>query len=420
MCSILPPTLRRLRPAAPRGALGGRTAAGPRKIPAPMTTIPAPAGNRHRVALALTGGGARAAYQVGMLRALAQMHPDFRFDVITGVSAGAINASYLAANFEGVTDAAEDLTCLWTRLEPADVFRVDAGSLLGRTAGWGMRLLSGGARLAPEPRGLVDTEPLRHLLRRVLQAAPDGTVPGIQRNLGDDKLRAIALTTLDWATGRTVTWVEGDHVQMWTRPQRESRRCRITVEHVMASASLPLLFPAVALDGSWHGDGGVRLAFPLAPAIHLGADRILAISTRHAPAGGRRSPDTVGYPPPAQFAGILLNSIFLDQLDQDAMRLERINQLLPAASQEARRDLRPVRIHIVRPSTDLGRLAARFEVKLPRTLRFLTRGMGTKQTSSPDFLSLLMFQQDYVSELIEIGERDAEAQSEAILRLLET
>jgi predicted acylesterase/phospholipase RssA len=167
---------------------------------------------------------------------------------------------------------------------------------------------------------------------------------------GDDKLRAIALTTLDWATGRTVTWVEGDHVQMWTRPQRESRRCRITVEHVMASASLPLLFPAVALDGSWHGDGGVRLAFPLAPAIHLGADRILAISTRHAPAGGRRSPDTVGYPPPAQFAGILLNSIFLDQLDQDAMRLERINQLLPAASQEARRDLRPVRIHIVRPS----------------------------------------------------------------------
>ncbi|HVS16263.1 MAG TPA: patatin-like phospholipase family protein [Thermoanaerobaculia bacterium] len=385
-----------------------------------MTSTPAPPDNGHRIALTLTGGGARAAYQVGLLRSLARSHPNFRFDVITGVSAGAINASYLAANFEGLADAADDLTRLWTNLEPADVFRVDAGSLLGRTAKWGMRLLSGGARLTPEPRGLVDSQPLRHLLRRVLNAAPDGTVPGIQRNLGDDKLRAIALTTLDWATGRTITWVEGDHVPMWERPQRESRQCRLTVEHVMASSSLPLLFPAVALDGSWHGDGGVRLAFPLAPAIHLGADRIVAISTRHAPAGGRRPPDTVGYPPPAQFAGVLLNSIFLDQLDQDALRLERINQLLPVASRESRGELRPVRIHIVRPSTDLGRLAAKFEVKLPRTLRFLTRGTGTKQTSSPDFLSLLMFQQDYVSELIEIGERDAQEQGEKILELIES
>ncbi|HVS62505.1 MAG TPA: patatin-like phospholipase family protein [Thermoanaerobaculia bacterium] len=372
----------------------------------------------HRIALTLTGGGARAAYQVGMLRSLARSHPQFRFDVITGVSAGAINASYLAANIDGLADAAEDLTTLWRNLEPADVFRVDAGSLLVRTLGWGMRLLSGGTKLAPQPRGLVDSQPLRHLLRRVLGAAENGTIPGIERNLAEGKLEAIALSTLDWATGATITWVEGKDVRMWSRPQRQSRSCKLTIDHVLASSSLPLIFPAVAVDGSWHGDGGVRLAFPLAPAIHLEADRIIAISTRHSAVGGR-SPDIVGYPPPAQFAGVLLNSIFLDQLDQDALRLERINHLLPFAPAAARSGLRPVRIHIVRPSVDLGRLAARFEAKLPRTLRFLTRGLGTRETSSPDFLSLLMFQEDYVSALIEIGERDAEEQAESILELVE-
>jgi NTE family protein len=383
---------------------------------APPETVAEPA--EHRIALTLTGGGARAAYQVGMLRSLARSHPRFRFDVITGVSAGAINASYLAANVEGLADAAEDLTRLWLSLEPADVFRVGTGSLLGRTVGWGVRLLSGGTRLAPQPRGLVDTQPLRHLLKRVLGAAEDGTIPGIGRNLEAGKLNAIALSTLDWATGATITWVEGKDVKMWSRPQRQSRSCQLTIDHVLASSSLPLVFPAVAIEGSWHGDGGVRLAFPLAPAIHLEADRIIAISTRHAAIGGR-SPDTVGYPPPAQVAGVLLNSIFLDQLDQDALRLERINQLLPTAPPAAGGGLRPVRIHIVRPSVDLGRLAAKFEVKLPRTLRFLTRGLGTRETASPDFLSLLMFQEDYVSALIEIGERDAEAQAESILELVE-
>lgn len=383
---------------------------------APEASTTAPEG--HRIALTLTGGGARAAYQVGMLRSLARSHPSFRFDLIAGVSAGAINASYLAANHEGLADAAEDLTTLWRNLEPADVFRVDAGSLLGRTAKWAMRLLSGGSKLAPQPRGLVDSKPLRHLLRRVLDANDDGTIPGIERNLSEGRLGAIALSTLDWATGGTITWVEGEHVRMWSRPQRESRNCKITVDHVLASSSLPLIFPAVALDDSWHGDGGVRLAFPLAPAIHLGADRIIAISTRHSPVR-TRTKDVDGYPPPAQFAGVLLNSIFLDQLDQDALRLERLNELLPSAPPAQRGELRPVKIHIVRPSVDLGRLAAKFEAKLPGTLRFLTRGLGTKQTSSPDFLSLLMFQEDYVSALIEIGERDAEAQAESILELVD-
>jgi NTE family protein len=186
----------------------------------------------------------------------------------------------------------------------------------------------------------------------------------------------------------------------------------------MASAALPLLFPAVRVHDSWHGDGGVRLAFPLAPAIHLGARRIVAISTRHLPHGGRRNSDTEHYPPPAQVAGVLFNAVFLDHLDADAMRLDRINRLLPSAPPEVRGDLRPVEILILRPSEDLGRLAGRFESQLPKTFRFLTRGLGTRETKSPDLLSLLMFQPDYAEALIACGERDAEAQSEALAKLL--
>jgi NTE family protein len=192
----------------------------------------------------------------------------------------------------------------------------------------------------------------------------------------------------------------------------------LTLDHVLASASLPMIFPAVRLGDSWHGDGGVRLTFPLAPALHLGADRILAISTRHAPHGGRRVPDTDGYPPPAQIAGVLFNAVFLDALDSDAHVLGRLNRLLPTATPEARGALRPIELCVIRPSTDLGRLAAKFEWRLPGAFRFLTRGLGTKQTRSPDLLSLLLFQRDYVEALIEIGERDAEERAEELCALV--
>jgi NTE family protein len=193
---------------------------------------------------------------------------------------------------------------------------------------------------------------------------------------------------------------------------------RLVVEHVMASAALPLLFPAIRLADGWHGDGGVRLAAPLSPAVHLGARRILAVSTRHQRLGEVVEVPTHRYPPPAQIVGKLLNAVFLDLLDQDAQRLERINALLREVPPERRGGMREIQCLVVRPSQDLGRLAAEYEPALPRGLRFLTRGLGTRDTASPDFLSLLMFQRDYLERLIAIGEADAEARCEEISRLV--
>ncbi|HVR29496.1 MAG TPA: patatin, partial [Thermoanaerobaculia bacterium] len=225
--------------------------------------------------------------------------------------------------------------------------------------------------------------------------------------------------TVDWSTGRTIFWVQGPGAEEWRRPERRGVQTRLRVDHVMASAALPLLFPAVKLVNSWHGDGGVRLTTPLAPALHLGARRILAVSTRY-----RRSAEeaaireVVGYPPPAQIGGVLLNAIFLDQLDHDAYQLERINRLIVGLDESRREGLRHIDLLVVRPSLDLGRLASQYEARMPKGFRFLTRGLGTRETKSADLLSLLLFQDDYVRRLIEIGEEDAHRQRDAVLALL--
>jgi NTE family protein len=369
----------------------------------------------------LSGGGARAAYQVGLLRWLGRRMPELHFDVVTGVSAGAINAVYLAAHQGDLRQAAADLSDLWCNLAAEDVFHSDTGSLVRKVASWGVRLVSGGSRLAQrarEVRALVDTAPLHELLEREL-AGPDGAIDGIAQNLERGVLRAVALTTLDYSTGQTVTWVEGRDIHDWERPNRRSVNCRLTVDHVAASASLPLVFPAVKLGRDWHGDGGVRLTAPLSPALHLGASRILAISTRYRrTAEEAEHPQTSGYPPPAQILGLLMNAIFLDLLDQDVARMELMNRVIERLPADQRGELRTVEILALRPSQDLGRLAGAYEARLPPAFRFLTRGLGTRETRSPDFLSLLMFQPDYLTRLIEIGEADAEARKDEILALI--
>ncbi|MGB5658010.1 MAG: patatin-like phospholipase family protein [Thermoanaerobaculia bacterium] len=364
--------------------------------------------DRKALAMVLTGGGARAAYQVGILRCLARHFPEAKFPLLTGVSAGAINAAYLAASATSLPETVEGLTAMWADLTPEKVFRVDSWSLLRNFLRWGLRLSSGGAA-APQVRGLLDTSPLRCLLTKAL-AANNGIVTGIGDNLEGGQLRAFATSTVRFSTGQTVTWVQGSQMEDWERPGRLGLTTQITVEHIMASSALPLIFPATRLGDAWYGDGGVRNHTPLAPAIHLGADRILAVSTRHLRSSAEFEATRVDdYPPPAQLAGVLLNAIFLDAVDQDAAQLERINRLISLIPETDLGRLRPVKLMVLRPSVDLGRLAANFEPRLPRAFRFLTRGLGTHQLRSPDFLSLLMFQPDYLTSLIEIGEKDAEA-----------
>ena len=372
------------------------------------------------LALLLSGGGARGAYQVGLLRCLARHRPELRFPILTGVSAGAINAAFLANHPHDLPGAVERLHRLWGSLEVAKVFRVDPSSLTRTMLRWVARLVSGGGRLAPEVRGMVDTSPLRRLLVDALDARADGEIDGITEHLGDGLLHAFAVLTSNFETGQSVAWVEGTDVATWERPFRRSRRTRITVDHIMASAALPFFFPAVRVEGMWHGDGGIRLTNPLSPSIHMGADRILVLSTRHGktPEEAGRS-QISGYPPPLQIASQLLNAIFLDAVDQDALRVERFNRLLRELPAEKHHGLRVIDVEVVRPSQDLGRLAAELEPDLPRLFRHLVRGLGSRETASPDLLSLVMFQSDYTRRLMDIGEADAEARLDRILRFVD-
>ena len=370
------------------------------------------------IALVLSGGGARAAYQVGLLRYLRRAFPDFRFQIITGTSAGAINAAYVAGHPGTMAEASAGLADLWASLTFDQVFRVDAKSLAKSVVRWGTRLLSGGAEIVTRAKALLDTAPLRQLLTTVM-ATVSGELVGIGDNVENGRLSALALTTLNWATGQTVTWIQARDVATWDSPQRRTARARIGIDHVMASAALPLLFPAVRIGSSWYGDGGVRLLAPLAPAIHLGADRILAVSTRYRRTLSEADQPVVrGYPPPAQVIGTVLNAVFLDQVEQDAQALKRINRLLAKLPPEQRDALRPIDLHILQPSEDLGKLASEYQDALPQGLRFLTRGLGSHETRSADFLSLLLFHPDYLQRLMAIGERDAEAAHARLAELL--
>jgi NTE family protein len=383
----------------------------------PETRQPQPAQPDADLAIVLSGGGARAAYQVGLLRRLARELPDLRFPIVTGVSAGAINAAFFAAHPAPLGKSAEALTQIWRRLTVEDIFRVDLPSLARHLVKWATQLVSGGSPAAPDVRGLVDSQPLRATLERSA-ASVDGEIIGIGRNLERGRLRAVAITALNYSTGQTVTWLQGEG-KTWSEGGRRSLHARLSIEHVMASAALPLFFPAVRLGESWYGDGGVRHLAPLAPALRLGARRILAISPHYlqTPAEAER-PKTRGYPPPAQILSQLLNAVFLDMLEQDAGRLEDMNRLLGKVPPEERGEWKPVDIVMLRPSENLGELVAEYEPRLPKAFRYLTRSLGTRETTSPDFLSYLMFQPDYLERLMAIGERDCEARMPEILELV--
>jgi NTE family protein len=381
---------------------------------------PDPANQAHQgLALALSGGGARSAYQVGLLCALANHLPEVRFPLITGVSAGAINAAFLAAHAGSPAEAAGELSQLWARLTIEEIFRIDVPFLARNLGRWATHLVAGGSSLAPEVRGLLDTRPLYATIRRA-SASIDGEIIGIARNLAAGRLQAVALSALNYTTGQTVTWIQGEPLPGDHPGTVNAVPARLGVRHVMASSALPLVFPAVRLGDAWYGDGGVRLLAPLAPALHLGARRILAISPqfrRNAPTTASALPG--GYPPPAQILSHMLNTVFLDVLEQDVDRLEQVSRLLRKIPEDQWGGQRPVRILVLRPSVDLGALAAEHELRLPAAFRYLVRSLGTRETSSTDFLSYLLFEPEYLTRLIEIGERDAEARLPEIRRLLE-
>jgi NTE family protein len=271
----------------------------------------------------------------------------------------------------------------------------------------------------PRVHGLVDTTPLRRLLERLYPENGEGAIAGLAENIARCEPRAVAVTTLDYTTGQTVTWVSGCDIETWERPLRRSVLTKLTIDHILASAAVPFVFPAVRVGRHWHGDGGIRLSAPLSPALHLGATRMLAISTHYAKSFSEADePQIVGYPPPAQILGQLANAVFLDAIDEDTGRLERSNAFLRELPPEQRHGYRIVDFAVIRPSQDVGRLAAEYEPRLPRSFRFVTRTLGTRETSEADFMSLFMFVPEYLQRLIELGEADAEARIEEIAQMV--
>jgi NTE family protein len=377
-------------------------------------------GQPSRLALTLAGGGARGAYQAGVLARLGEAVANLDPDIITGVSAGAINAAFLANHAGSFGEATREMSALWSRLTTEDVVHGAPLHMAAIVARWSAQLLSAG--LLPNARGLVDTSPLRALLERVL-AGPEGELSGVASKLAAGRLEALAVTTTSYATGQAITFAQlppGHADVAWERPYRVGCSARIRVDHVMASAAIPLLFPAVKIDGGWHGDGSVRQAAPLSPALRLGAERIILISTVRGPTPRsvpQRSDDA--YPSLARIMGVTLNSLLNGHTDYDATQLRRITELVRMCPQPNHLGLEPVELFVFRPTEDLGEIAAQYESHLPRALRYLTRGLGTREAHSTDLLSTLLFDAAFTQRLIECGRRDAELQLQPFLEFLD-
>ena len=368
--------------------------------------------------LVLTGGGARAAYQVGALRALQeQLGEAFCFDVLVGASAGAINSTTLASYADDFAAGVAQLQRTWGKLTPDQVYRTDVGSLLSIGTRWIRQLGAGGMLGASAANALLDTTPLARLLEAELPTAR------IAEHVRAGRLRGAAVTATSYHSGSAMTFYDGaPELAAWSRSTRLGVRTPLTVAHVLASSAIPVFFPPVAIDGRWFGDGCVRLNAPLSPAIHLGAERLVAIGIRYArtPAETDLLNRVSQHPAPtvSEIGGVLLNAIFLDSLEADVERLLRINGTLSLLTEEQHArlhsPLRQIPLLVLRPSRDLGRIAIEQYQRFPKMLRFLLRGIGASGDSGWDLVSYLAFEPGYVSKLIELGYDDTRARRDDI------
>jgi len=362
----------------------------------------------------LTGGGSRSAYQVGVLLALSDLLPRARnpFQVIVGTSAGAVAASVLAAEAHHWHRAVAGLEHVWANFRSEQVFRVDPIHMLRAGLHWVLGLLSGGFVLAP-PKSMLDNSPLRELLTVHVDFG------GIRRCIARGHLRAFALCATSYLTGHSVAFYDGvAQITDWSRVQHVGRRTELTLEHLMASAAIPLLFPPMKLGEEFFGDGAMRQLTPLSPAVHLGADRLLIIGVRaRRDAGVLAGHSYPVMPTPGEIFGYMLDTLFTDQIYGDLEQLERINQLVEYAP-EATHGLRAVETLMLAPSVDPREIAARHAEEMPPALRTLLRVIGGRDVSGYQLASYLTFESGYTRALIELGYRDAMQARPALLAFM--
>ena len=364
--------------------------------------------NKVKTALVMPGGGARGAFQVGVLKAIAEMLPKGTqnpFAIISGTSAGAVNSVVLASKARRFRVATAELERVWANFRCHHVYRTDHFTMLKSSMHWLSSIVLGGW-LVGTPKSLLDNSPLRAVLSRNIR------FPRIQDAIEKGCLEAIAVTAAGYGSARSTSFFEAspDHAS-WARTRRIGVEGDLHLDHLMASIAVPMIFPPVRIGGEYFGDGAMRQATPLSPAIHLGADRILVIGVRDETADVAPGVDKPqAFPSFAQIAGYMLDTLFMDGLYSDLERMTRINQLLDSVAPEHRSAaaarMRPVDTMVVVPSQDLRVIAHEHRRELPFAIRALLRGVGGRNSSENRLLSFLLFEQAYTRELIELGYQD--------------